>query len=60
MAEQDEKLTKYLAELAVSNPQQMPATLIQIMQFRVLQMLLGNFQYALDTYISQLENQLKK
>jgi len=60
MTEQDEKLTRYLTELAASNPQQIPAALIQIMQYRILQMLLGNFQDALETCIVQLEKQLKK
>jgi len=51
---------EYLIELAVTNPEQVPAAIAEKIQYQVMLMVTNFFQSAFEEYISTLEKQINE
>ena len=60
MSELDKELAKYLAELAVTNPEKVPAAMAEIIQYQALLMMANFFKSACEDYIGTLEKQMNE
>jgi len=60
MDETHEEVARYLAELAITNPEQLPRAFMIAMQQRMIQAMLNRLKETIDAYINQLEDQARK
>lgn len=60
MSEVDKRLAQYLAELAVTNPQQLPLAMLEVMKQRLMLTITNQIRETLEAYFSQLKEQLKE
>ena len=60
MTEQDKIIAEYLAELAVTNPQQLPLAMLELMKQRLMLVMANQIRETMESYFSQLEEQLRK
>ena len=58
MSKADKELAQYLAELATTNPEQVPAAMVEVIQYQIMLMMTNFFKTALENYMSTLEKQL--
>ena len=60
MSEVDKRLVQYLAELAVTNPQQLPLAFLELTKQRLVLVMANQIRETIEAYFSQLEEQLRK
>ena len=60
MTEQDKVIVEYLAELTVTNPQQLPLTMLELMKQRLVLAVANQIRETMEAYFSQFEKQLRK
>lgn len=60
MSEVDKQLAQYLAKLAVTNPEQLPLTILEIVKQRLMLVMANQIRETMEAYFSQFEKQLKK
>lgn len=60
MSEVDKQLAQYLADLAVTNPEQLPLAILEIVKQRLMLVMANQIREAMEAYFSQLEKQLRK
>ncbi len=60
MNEVDKRLAQYLAELAVTNPQQLPLAMLEVMKQSLMLAMANQIRETMEAYFSQFEEQLRK
>jgi len=56
----DKELAKYLADLALTSPQQLPLAMLEAMRQRLLLAITNRLKEAVEASFSQFEEQLKR
>ena len=56
----DKELAKYLADLALTSPQQLPLAMLEAMRKRLLLTITNRLKEAVEASFSQFEEQLKR
>ena len=60
MSEVDKRLVQYLTELAVTNPQQLPLAVLEIVKQSLMVAMANQIRETMEAYFSQFEKQLRK
>ena len=60
MSELDKRLVQYLAELAVTNPQQLPLAMMEVMKQRLVLTVTNHLREVVEASFSEFEKQLRK
>ncbi|MBA7596061.1 hypothetical protein ES703_03030 [subsurface metagenome] len=55
-----EKCSDYFAELAASNPEQLPLAFLELMKQRLVLTITNRLREVVETSLSELEKQLRK
>ena len=60
MSEVDKRLVQSLAELAVTNPQQLPLAMLELMKQRLVLAVANQIKGIIEVEFNEFEKQLKK
>lgn len=60
MSKLKKEFTLYLAELAITNPEKVPAAMAEVIQCQVMLMMVNFFKRALEDYTTTLEKQMNE
>ena len=60
MSEVDKRLAQYLAELAVTNPQQLPLAMLEIVKQRLMLVMVNQIKGIIEVEFNEFEKQLRK
>ena len=60
VSEEDKELSRYLAQLAVDNPKQLPTVVLEVIKQRLVQLLANQMTEILESNLKELEEQLRR
>ena len=60
VSEEDKELSRYLAQLAVDNPKQLPTVVLEVIKQRLVQLLASRMTEILESRLKELEEQLRR
>jgi len=55
----EEEIAQYLAEVALTNPEQLPTAMFQVVQYRMMMMLVDKFEHVYKDFTSWIDDYLR-